>query len=80
MPNDKGHIRYEAGTVGGITVTVIEHLPSRPGQYQVELLDTYCGTSEIGEPFIGKGALRRASVFSESILSALECADITWSR
>lgn len=41
MPNDKGRIRYEAGTVGGITVTVIEYLPSRPGQYQVELLDTY---------------------------------------
>lgn len=78
MDQDRLEIRYQAGKVRGIEVVVI----GRPGsnECQVQLLGTFEGISDIGEPFVGKNAMRIASVFSESVLAALECADITWMR
>ncbi len=78
MDEDRWDIKYEAGKVRGIEVAVC----ARPGsvEYQVKLLGTCEGVSEIGEPFIGPNALRQASVFSESIKAAMECAEITWVR
>lgn len=78
MTADRLDIHYRAGKVRRIEVVVGSRRDD--GQYQVCLIDTYEGISEIGEPFIGKGALRRSSVFSESVLAALVCADITWTR
>ena len=71
-------IRYQSGTVRKIDVVVCAHPGSE--EYHVHLLGTFEGVSEIGEPFVGENAKRKAAVFSESVLAALECADITWSR
>lgn len=78
MTDDRWEIKYEAGKVRSIEVAV----SSRPGSTEchVQLLGTFEGVSEIGQPFVGPNALREASVFSESIRAALECADITWMR
>jgi hypothetical protein len=75
---EKHHIRHQAGKVNGIEVIVVESLSSQPGQFQVQLLDTFEGLSEIGMPFVGKGALRSASLFANSIHAALKVADLTW--
>lgn len=60
------NILHEAGVVRGVKVAVC----AKPGsaEYYVQLLDSFEDISDIGETFVGKGALRRA----------LECADITW--
>lgn len=78
MTGDRIDIRYVAGKVRGIEVVVT----SRPGSEhcQVQLHGTFEGISDIGEPFVGRNALRMASVFSESVFAALECADTSWSR
>ncbi|GGB00680.1 hypothetical protein GCM10011491_31090 [Brucella endophytica] len=78
MSDDVWEMRYRAGKVRGIEVAVCAR--PRSEEYHVQLLGTFEGISDIGEPFIGRNAKRLASVFAESILASLECADITWSK
>lgn len=76
MVEERLRIEYEAGEVNGIEVVVVTKVGSP--ECLVQLHGTFEGVSDIGEPFVGEGAKRKAAVFAESIYAALVCADITW--
>lgn len=67
-------IVHEAGVVDGITVAVVT---SDNKEFAVQMLDTIEGVSDVGQPFVGKGAKADAVVTSNIVYSALEMASMT---
>lgn len=80
--NMRFKIVHEAGTVRGMAVVVVSPLEphERPDEFAVKLLDSCDGVSDLSDVFCGKGARRKAVIFSETVLSILTIADCTWSE
>lgn len=67
---------HDAGRVRNIDVMVCQK--EGEDQFEVILFNSFEGLTEIGQPFVGKNALREATILANLIFSAVETASITW--